>query len=85
MNTGNCRISGKHDANGLDVMLRVELHRFFLQLAAVALVLLLQFLDLRLDHLHLLRRLVLLPREWEEDEAHDDGVAEMMARPHVQL
>ena len=65
----------------IDPMLLVELHRLLLELAAVALVLLLQLLELGLDGLHGLRRGELLPGEREQHQPHDDREADDREAP----
>ena len=60
-------------AQGVHPRLLVQLHRLFLDLGLVALELLLQLLDLRLDRLHRLHRLDLLHAEGEQDHLDHDG------------
>ena len=65
----------------VDVVLLVELHQLFVQLRAVALVLLLDRLHLRRVRLERLHRMDLPDRERHEDDPREDGQRDDRPRP----
>ena len=73
MKTGNCSSSGKHEANGLTLCCLVQLHHLFVELLAVAAVLLLQLAQLGLQLLHLEHALGRLELQRRRDQHHDQG------------
>ena len=69
----NLREHRQASAHGVDLVLAVELHRLLLQARRVALVLVPERIDLRLERLHRLHRAHALHRQRVEQDLRDDG------------